>query len=83
MRTGWRARAGVRFCECIFCGHEMTPGTRNRVRAGRRIAAQEPALILGYLQNRARGAVLPLERIGPHLAAIRGRAVPPCRAVTA
>lgn len=27
--------------------------------------------------------VLPLERIGPHLAAIRGRAVPPCRAVTA
>ncbi|HYH80865.1 MAG TPA: chemotaxis protein CheB [Longimicrobium sp.] len=27
--------------------------------------------------------VLPLERIGPHLAAIRGRAVPPCRAVHA
>jgi two-component system chemotaxis response regulator CheB len=27
--------------------------------------------------------VLPLERIAPHLAAIRGRAVPPCRAVTA
>ncbi|HET7461024.1 MAG TPA: chemotaxis protein CheB [Longimicrobium sp.] len=27
--------------------------------------------------------VLPLKRIAPHLAAIRGRSVPPCRAVTA
>lgn len=50
----------------------ISPSTRHTLRSGLRIAAAEPALIWWYLQNRARGMVLPLERTRG-----KGRALPP------
>ncbi|HTE18116.1 MAG TPA: radical SAM protein [Armatimonadota bacterium] len=50
----------------------MTSGARALLRAGLRVAAQDPALILWYAHNRVRGGLLPLER-----AVSDGRSLPP------
>ena len=50
----------------------MNPNTRHTLRAGVRVAAAQPSLIWWYVQNRARGGLLPLER-----ALGAGRALPP------
>lgn len=40
----------------------ITPGARRSLQFGLQIAAQDPALLLWYLQNRLRSGLLPLER---------------------
>jgi len=40
----------------------ISPGARRSLQFGLQIAAQDPALIVWYLQNRLRGGLLPLER---------------------
>ena len=40
----------------------MYPSTRHTLRAGLRMAAQQPSLLLWYLQNRVRSGLLPLEQ---------------------
>jgi len=58
------------------CGYNapnaMNSSTRHTLRAGLKVAAEHPSLILWYLQNRLRNGVLPLER---RLA--DGRSLPP------
>jgi two-component system chemotaxis response regulator CheB len=64
-------------------------GLQRIVARGGHAVVQDPAtaevkvMPLSALKAVPGACVLPLERIGPHLAGIRGRAVPPCRAVTA
>jgi MoaA/NifB/PqqE/SkfB family radical SAM enzyme len=50
----------------------MNPSTRHTLRAGFKIAAEQPALILWALQNRLRTTLLPLERLTGD-----GRSLPP------
>ncbi len=50
----------------------MNPSTRQALRAGARLAVQQPSLLVWYLQNRLRNGLIPLER-----AVGDGRAVAP------